>query len=130
MKHANCEYVSPRQFKLERDELKGIEYLEHQLFYIKKKQSELTFLFNKQSSCKGPKRKVDTTLVERREKSDFFNKNYGYWSLRATCHLTTVQNDQYYNSLDKYVKAEDFVVNNEDYFDRFNVVSEWKDLWD
>ena len=30
--------------------------------------------------------------------------------------------EQYYDSLDKYAKAEDFVVNNEDYFDRSSAV--------
>ena len=49
-------------------------------------------------------------------------KNDGYWPSRDTFQLTTVQNEQYYDSLEKYVKAEDFVVNNDDYFDRSSVV--------
>ena len=36
--------------------------------------------------------------------------------------MTTVLNEQYYDSLDKYAKAEDFVVYNEDYVDRSSVV--------
>ena len=36
--------------------------------------------------------------------------------------MTTVQNEQYYDSLDKYAKAEDFVVNKADSFGRSSLV--------
>ena len=49
-------------------------------------------------------------------------KKDDYWPSRDTSHLTTVQNEQYYDSLDNYVKADDFVANNEDYLDRSSVV--------
>ena len=60
--------------------------------------------------------------LHRRKKAISVIKNDGYWPSRDTFQLTTVQNEQYYDSLDKYVKAEDFVVNNDDYFDRSSVV--------
>ena len=60
--------------------------------------------------------------LNRRKKAISVIKNDGYWPSRDTFHLTTVQNEQYYESLDKYAKAEDFVINSEDYFDRSNVV--------
>ena len=48
------------------EELNGIEYLEHQLFYIKNTIRPFFSLkkVDKKSRCKGPKREVDTTLVE------------------------------------------------------------------
>ena len=57
-----------------------------------------------------------------RGKPSFVIKNDGYWPLRDTFPLTTVQNEQYYDSLDKYVKSEDFAVNNNDHVDRSGVV--------
>ena len=45
-----------------------------------------------------------------RKKAISVVKNNGYWPSRDNFQLTTVLNEQYYDSLDKYTKAEDFVV--------------------
>ena len=69
MKHANCEYVSPRQFKLERDELKGIEYLEHQLFYIKKNNQNLLFLSTSNHHVKVQREKLTQLWLKDEKKA-------------------------------------------------------------
>ena len=59
--------------------------------------------------------------MNRRKKAISVIKNGGYWPSRDNFQLTTVQNEQYYDSLAKYAKAEDFVVNKADYSDRSSV---------
>ena len=106
------------------EELNRIEYLEHQLFYIK--NTIRPFFSLKRSTnnqdLKIPREKLTQLWLHRRKKAIYVIKNDGYWPSRDTFQLTTIQNEQYYDSLDKYVKAEDFVVNNDDYFDRSSVV--------
>ena len=106
------------------EELNRIEYLEHQLFYIKDTIRPF-FSFKRSTNnqdLKVPREKLTQLSLHRRRKAISVIKNDGYWPSRDTFQLTTVQNEQYYDSLDKYVKAEDFVVNNDDYFDRSSVV--------
>ena len=106
------------------EKLNGIEYVEHQLFYIK--NTIRPFFSLKQSTnnqdVKVPREKLIQLWLNRRKKAISVIKNDGYWPSRDTFHLTTVQNEQYYESLNKYAKAEDFVINSEDYFDRSSIV--------
>ena len=106
------------------EELNRIEYLENQIFYIK--NTIRPFFSLKRSTnnedLKVLREKLTQILLHRRKKVISVIKNDGYWPSRDTFQLATVQNEQYYDSLDKYVKAEDFVVSSDDYFDRSGVV--------
>ena len=74
------------------EELNGIEYLEHQLFYIK--NTIRPFFSLKRSTnnedFKVPREKLTQLCLNRRKKAISVIKHDGYWPSRDTSHLTTV----------------------------------------